>query len=402
VAKAKKRTQKDKDLDKLISASVISEKTTEELYECLDVLELFAEYKTNYRLKNTYTKGIRKAYNYNGNGKIYCSYKNDMARTGRLSCSAYSAGKRLNPEYPQVKGSKERIMCNMGISFHTLPRETSVNIRKGFVSPVVKGDRWLYITADFSAAELRILTHIADEANMRKAFIEGMDLHSYAASLLYDKGMDEINKEERQIAKAVSFLIVFGGDEHTLSSKHAVDLVTAKQIIEKYLKVFPGVKKYIEDSKSFVKEHLYAESIFGRRRNLENVTSARQYIIERALRQGINAPVQSSASDMIICSIIGIREEFIYLGLEARFSNSVHDSVEIICPAHELREVLGIIWKHMVINEYMRDTFGIELTVPMKIDCEVGYSFGEGAEVHFDDKGRVTNMEEIQEYLQAA
>jgi len=383
----------NKELEKLISASVIKEVSTAKLETAVEFLEALQAYKTNFRLKNTYTKGIRKAYDYNDNGKIYCSYKFDMARTGRLTCSSYSAGKRDNPLFGTTKAEKEKKIFPMGVSFHTLPRETDVNIRDAFVAP----EGWVYITADFSAAELRILTHIADEAAMRKAFVEGLDLHSYAASLLYDKDIELVDKDERQIAKAVSFLIVFGGDEHTLSEKHAVSLYKAKEIIDKYLEVFPGVKGYIEARKQEAMENGFVESIFGRRRNLGNVRSGRKYIVERALRQAVNAPVQSSASDMIICCIISIDEEFGKRGMLARIDNSVHDSIELVCPKNEMVEVLEIIHYHMVVNPYMKSQFGIELSVPMSIDAEVGKSFGTGKEVEYTEDGRVLNKEELLE-----
>ena len=173
-----------RDEGKRISKSVIADKTKEELVESKKFLKGLLELRKSEKLTKTYIQGTKNAIAYNEHDKIYVDFRFDGTATGRLSCAAYTAQKA------------------MGVSFHTLPRETTNNIRSLFKAP---GD-WAFIAADYAAMELRVLSHIAKEGNMQLAFNQGADLHTYTARLLFNK--EKITKQERQIAKTVSFLIV--------------------------------------------------------------------------------------------------------------------------------------------------------------------------------------------------
>ncbi len=384
-----KGRQSKQDKDKNMADLVIQSLDTAHLKKAQTFLSLFQRYKSNTKLKQTYINGIRKAFNYNGDGKIYSTYKLDTARTGRLTCSMYGAGKRLDPE------TNKRVVKNKGVSFHTLPRESEVNIRRGIVAP----PGFAFIAADFASAELRIIAEIAGETKMMEAFNAGLDLHTYAASLLYGKDMSMITKEERQVAKAVSFLIVFGGSEHTLSNNQGIPLNKAAKIIEKYLIEFPGIARYIQKQEIDLRANEYVSSLFGRRRNLPNIKSGIQYVQQRAIRQAINAPVQSSASDMIICSLISLDEALESRGMESYIQATVHDSIEVIAEMSEIEEVCELLYVHMVENPYMRNVLNVDLGVKIDVDVEVGHSFGDGELVKFDDKGKVLNMNEVYEYV---
>lgn len=384
-----KGRQSKEDKAKMMSDLVVQAHDTEHLEKAQEFLVLYQRYKSNTKLKSTYINGIKRAYEYNDDGKIYSSYKLDTARTGRLTCSMYSAGKRLDSI------TNKRVVRKKGVSFHTLPRESEVNIRRGIVAP----EGYAFITADFASAELRVIAEIANETKMMDAFNRGLDLHTYAASLLYSKDMDHVTKEERQVAKAVSFLIVFGGSEHTLSAKQGIPIEKAAKIIEKYLIEFPGIAQYILTQEATVREFTYVESLFGRRRNLPNIRSSVTSIQQRAIRQGINAPVQSSASDMIICSLISLDEALEDRGMESYIQATVHDSIELIVAMDEIEEVCELLYTHMVDNPYMRDVLGVDLGVKIDIDVEVGHSFGDGELVEFNDNGKVINMNKVLEYV---
>ena len=184
---------KHRDEGKKISKSVVLSKTTEELRTASDFLSSFLALRKAEKLQKTYIHGAKKALAYTDNGRLYVDYRLDGTATGRLSCAAYNATKP------------------MGVSFHTLPRDTKTNIRSMFVAK--KGSA--FVTVDYAAMELRVLAHIAREKSMQHAFKSGADLHTYTAKLLF--GKDEITKEERQIAKTVSFLIVYGGGAFNLA-----------------------------------------------------------------------------------------------------------------------------------------------------------------------------------------
>ena len=144
--------------------------------------------------------------------------------------------------------------------------ETKFNIREYVVAP--KG--YKFITADMKSMELRVLAHLAKEKSMAKAFNDRIDLHTYSASMTFGKPMEKVTKEERQIAKEVSFLTVYGGTEKTLAMKRGISFKKAKGIIDGWMATFPGVPRYMEHVQNFITSNKYAYTIFGRRRNLPN------------------------------------------------------------------------------------------------------------------------------------
>ncbi len=365
---------KNREENKDIAKSVVKHKSVEELQDAKAFIEGLLELRKSEKLEKTYIQGTKSAIEYNGNNKIYVDFRFDGTSTGRLSCAAYSA--------------KE----DMGVSFHTLPRETKHNIRSIFVAPQDK----VFITVDYSAMELRVLAHIAKEKVMQKAFIEGADLHTYTAELLFNK--KKISKEERQIAKTVSFLIVYGGGAFNLSETMGIPFRRAEKIIENYRNVYPGIFGYMEHVNNFIRQNHYAYTIFGRRRNLPDVTSSDQGVVNRALRQGLNFTIQSTASDILLCGLLGCCKEFTSRGLDARPVATVHDSLEVICSPKDLEQVLEIIHQQLVTTPMIKKVFNLEFAVPLKIDAEVGHSFGDGKEVHFNN-GKPENIAEILEYL---
>ncbi len=352
-----KRMMNEEEQNKMISASVLAKKSTDELLKLNDFIDTFSTLRAQEKLNNTYIKNVREALKYNGNGRIYVDYRIDGTATGRLSNAGYNDGE------------------TMGVSFHTLPREGgAVNIRSYVIAP----EGWDFITADMKAMELRILAHLANEKNMSKAFIEGKDLHKYSAAMTFAKSEDKVTTEERQIAKAVSFLVIYGGTEHTLSRKQGIPLKAAEGIISSWMSAFPGVPRYMEKVFNFIKDNRYAYTIFGRRRHLPNITARMESVQKQALRQGLNFTVQSAASDTILCCIIGLNRLLKSSGMQAKIIATVHDSIEIICPKEETKQVLSMLYREMTEYSYIRENFGIKFKVPLEIDILVGDSFGSG------------------------
>jgi len=343
---------------KKISESVIKEKSTEQLIKTKNFMDTLLSLRKMEKLYKTYILGTTKAISYNERNKIFVSFNLDGTATGRLSCTGYSGNKGKS----------------MGVSFHTLPKGKEHNIRDMYVAP----DGWDFITSDYSTMELRVLAHIADEENMKSAFRQEKDLHTYTASLVFDKAEDKVTNEERQIAKAVSFLIVYGGGAFNLSETVNIPLKRAEKIISKYAELYPGVFKYMGKVNASIEEDGYITTLFGRRRNLMNVRSNITKVKNRALRQGLNFTVQSAASDILVCAVLGIVEEIRRRGLEARFQATVHDSVEFVCPKKETKEVCLIIKDEMLNCNYMKSKLGVSLDVPLAVDLEVGSSFGNG------------------------
>ena len=363
-----------RDEGKKISRSVIKSKTTTELEAASSFIKGLLDLRKAEKLQKTYIHGTEKALGYNENGKLYVDYRLDGTATGRLSCAAYNAKKA------------------MGVSFHTLPRETNTNIRSMFVAK--KGQA--FITVDYAAMELRVLAHIAKEKSMQHAFNSGADLHTYTAKLLFNK--EDITKEERQIAKTVSFLIVYGGGAFNLAETMRIPMKRAEGVIKNYQKVYPGIFRYMEYVNEFIKDNGFAYTIFGRRRNLRDVRSKDRAVVARALRQGLNFTIQSSASDILLCGLIGVTKRFKENNLDAKVVATVHDSLEIVSSEKDLSQALEIIYDELVNYPYLKKLFGINFDVPFGVDLEVGRSFGDGQDVEFLD-GKPTNVPEIVEYL---
>lgn len=354
----------EEEQNKMICASVLAKKSTEELLRLNDFIDTFSNLRAQEKLNNTYIKNVKAALEYNKNSKIYVDYRIDGTATGRLSNAGYNDGEV------------------MGVSFHTLPREGgAVNIRSYVIAP----EGWDFITADMKAMELRVLAHLANEKNMSKAFIEGKDLHKYSAAMTFGKREDQVTSEERQIAKAVSFLVIYGGTEHTLSRKQGIPLKRAASIISNWMDAFPGVPIYMEKVFEFIRSNGYAYTIFGRRRHLPNITARMESVQNQALRQGLNFTVQSAASDTILCCIVGLNRMLKNRGMQGKIIATVHDSIEIICPKEETKEVLGMLYSEMTEYSYIKEKFGIQFKVPLEIDILVGDSFGSGDKV---EKGK--------------
>ena len=350
-----------RDEGKKISKSVISSKSTKQLKDAKKFLKGLLDLRKSEKLAKTYIQGTRNAIEYNDTNKVFVDFRFDGTATGRLSCAAYNAQKA------------------MGVSFHTLPRETETNIRSIFTAP--RGEA--FIAADYAAMELRVLSHIAKEGNMQLAFNQGEDLHSYTARLLFNK--QDISKQERQIAKTVSFLIVYGGGAFNLAETMGIPLKRAEKIIKNYENVYPGIFAYMDHVNNFIKENGYAYTIFGRKRNLPDVYSKDRQVVNRALRQGLNFTIQSAASDILLTSLLGASRRFKEAGLKARPVATVHDSIEVICPQEEVEKTLPILYDEMVNYPTLKEVFNIHFDVPLAIDAEVGRSFGDGKEVPFKD-----------------
>jgi len=344
-----------------IAKSVLHNMTDEQVRAAKRFFDRFSEFKKLTKLHSVYIEGAKTALNNTGNGRMYVRYNIDGTVTGRISNSGASIERGKNGK--------------IGVSFHTLPRESlDVNIRDYVVAP--KGHD--FITIDMKAMELRVLAHVANEQNMIKAFSSGVDLHSYSAGLTFKKKPEDVTKLERQIAKEVSFLTVYGGTAFTLASKRNIPEERAEEIINSWLSAFPGVGRYMNTIQEYIEQFKYAKTIFGRRRNLPNIDSPFKGVRREAFRQGLNFTIQSAASDILLCGMLGVIEKL--KGMQAKVVATVHDSIELIAPKDETREVVKIVKDELENYHYLKDNFNIQLKVPLGVDVEVGSSFGNGVE----------------------
>ena len=346
-----------------------------------EYIDLLLKYKVRQKQFKTYVKGVGKAIEYNEDGRVYSSYNFGNVVTGRLSCSTYSVGPKKRK----------------GISFHTLPRPDpldKVNLRCMMTADEDK----VFLTADFSQAELRVLAQCCRDKGLTEAFKSGQDLHVYAASLVFGKDPKDVTPQERQIAKSVSFLIIYGGGPYKLSQEIGRSMGYCKSIFKAYQDSFPNVFKWITFVHKFVKENEYAVSLFGRRRHLPNVKSPKRKYQYRALRQGMNFVIQSSASDLMLHSILRLQNSLDKSGLDAQILATVHDSVEVQCARKDLKKAAALIKFALESTEDFKTLYGLDFVIPFAVDVEAGRSFGDMIEVKFDDKGVLLNDIDILDY----
>lgn len=344
-----------------IARAVLNSMTDDQVKAAKRFFDRFSEYKKLTKLHSVYIEGARTALKNTGNSRMYVKYNIDGTVTGRISNSGANVGRKKEDK--------------IGVSFHTLPRESlDVNIRDYVVAP--KGHD--FITIDMKAMELRVLAHVANEENMIHAFKSGVDLHSYSAGLTFNKDPKDVSKLERQIAKEVSFLTVYGGTAYTLASKRNIPEERAEEIINSWMRAFPGVGRYMDTIDDYIKQFAYAKTIFGRYRHLPNVRSPFKNVRREAFRQGLNFTIQSAASDILLCGMLGVIEKL--KGMKAKVVATVHDSIELIAPKSETKKVVEIVKDELENYHYLKENFHINLKVPLAVDVEVGSSFGNGVE----------------------
>lgn len=352
--------------------------------EAIEFIKALLQYKYRAKQHKTYVKGVQEALEYNEDGRIYSQYNFATVVTGRLSCSTYSVGDNKK-----------------GVSFHTLPRESEdddVNIRRLMASDKDK----VFLAADFSQAELRVLAQCCKDKNLIKAFESGQDLHKFTASLVFGKKVEEVTKEERQIAKSVSFLIVYGGGPNKLASQIGKSVNYCKGIFDAYERAFPKVFKWITNVHSMIRQNGYAVSLFGRRRHLPNINSPIKKFQHRALRQGMNFVIQSSASDLMLHSIQRLEMCKSALGVDFDILATVHDSVEVQCDKKDVDTVATLLKTVLTSTDDLYPMYGIKFVVPFEVDVEVGTSFGHLVPAKFDKTGKLLNATEIQSFLEDA
>ena len=363
--------------------------------EASEFMRSLLKYKSRCKQYKTYVRGVRKSVDWNEEPRIYSQYNFSTVVTGRLSCSTPTVKVReLNNKDNYVNKQHKK-----GVSFHTLPRPSEtdhVNIRKLMISETGKA----FITADYATAELRVLAQCCQDPNLIKAFTGGQDLHKYTASLIYEKPISSITKEERQIAKSVSFLIVYGGGPNKLSEQIGKPIEYCRGIFADYSKAFPKVFSWIKEGRKKIKQVGYATSLFGRRRHLKNVNSPSRAHQERALRQGMNFIIQSSASDLMLHGIERVKKYSKHMGVDLDILASVHDSVEVQCDFADIQKTTELIKYCLQSTDDLPSIYGFKFLVPFEVDIEVGKSFGDCSEAEFDTSGNLQNPIELLNYVQ--
>lgn len=294
------------------------------------------EYRELSKLKSTYVDSLPSLLNPR-TLRIHTSFNQAVTATGRLSSS--------DPNLQNIP----------------IRTEEGRKIRKAFIP---SGKDRLLLSADYSQIELRILAHMSGDKHLIKAFRDGLDIHSFTASLVFNVDEKDVTGEMRGMAKTVNFGIIYGMSPYGLSQSLNIDVNKAKEFIDAYFERYPDVKQYMESLMAEAREKGYVTTILGRRRYIPEINSADMRIRQFAERTAINAPIQGSAADVIKVAMIAISEKLAKRGLGTKMTLQVHDELVFDVPKKELEESCRIV------KDGMENV--IKLKVPVEAHLEVG------------------------------
>lgn len=292
------------------------------------------------KLKGTYTDKLPQMIN-PATGRVHTTYAQAVAVTGRLS-------------------SNEPNLQNIPIRTPEGRR-----IREAFVAP----PGHFMVSADYSQIELRIMAHISGDANLMRAFTEGLDVHRATAAEIFNVLPQQVTSEQRRYAKVINFGLIYGMSAFGLASNLGIEQKAARDYIDRYFQRYPDVKRYMDETRAQAKERGYVETVFGRRLWLPEINSPNGPRRSAAERAAINAPMQGTAADLIKLSMIAVQEALDAQGMATRMVMQVHDELVFEVPQAELE------W---VRREVPRIMAGVAtLKVPLVAEVGVGANWDE-------------------------
>ena len=300
-----------------------------------EVVGMILEYRELKKLISTYISALPTYINPE-TGKIHTSYNQTVTATGRLSSS--------NPNLQNLPIRSERGQL----------------IRQA----VIPDEGCLFLSADYSQIELRLMAHFSQDPHMLEAFRSGQDVHAATAAKIFGVSIEDVTKEQRRQAKTANFGIIYGISAFGLAQQLDCSRSEAKALIDGYFAAFPGVIDYIERQKELARQQGYAVTLFGRKRYLPDIVSHNATVRSFAERNAVNSPIQGTAADIIKMAMVGISNRLKAEGLQAKMIMQVHDELNFNVPVNEVDRV-----KEIVVSE-MQNV--VHLTVPLIADCGVG------------------------------
>ena len=269
-------------------------------------------------------------------GKIHTTYNQTVTATGRLSSS--------NPNLQNLPIRSERGQL----------------IRQA----VIPDEGCLFLSADYSQIELRLMAHFSQDPHLVEAFRSGQDVHAATAAKIFNVPIEQVTKDQRRQAKTANFGIIYGISAFGLAQQLDCSRAEAKALIDGYFAAFPGVIDYIERQKQLAREQGYAVTLFGRKRYLPDILSHNATVRSFAERNAVNSPIQGTAADIIKMAMVTIHRRLKEEGLKAQMIMQVHDELNFNVPVSEVDRV-----REIVVSE-MQNV--VHLTVPLIADCGVG------------------------------
>jgi len=205
-------------------------------------------------------------------------------------------------------------------------------IREAFIAPPGHA----IVSCDYSQIELRIMAHLSGDAALLKAFTDGLDVHRATAAEVFGVVPDQVSSEQRRYAKVINFGLIYGMSSYGLARNLGIDNTAARNYIERYFERYPGVRRYMDQTVAFAREHGYVETVFGRRLTLPEIKGGNGPRRAAAERQAINAPMQGTAADLIKKSMVAVQQALEAEGRASRMIMQVHDELVLEVPEAEI------------------------------------------------------------------
>jgi len=316
-----------------------AEDVLEELAESFPLPRIVLEYRTLAKLKSTYTDKLPEQVN-ERTGRIHTNYAQAVAATGRLSS--------VDPNLQNIP----------------IRRPEGRRIRQAFVAP----PGCVLLAADYSQIELRIMAHLSGDESLRCAFAEDRDVHQATAAEVFGVALAAVTADQRRTAKVINFGLIYGMSPFGLARNLGIERGAAQQYVERYFQRYPGVKRFMDDTRLMARERGFVETVFGRRLYLPDIRSGNAQMRQYAERSAINAPMQGTAADIIKRAMIAVHA-WCRGGEQARLIMQVHDELVLEVRADAVAEVTQAVRERMV--------GAATLSVPLRVDAGTGANWDE-------------------------
>src|SRR5688572_10868633 len=317
-----------------------SEDVLEQLAEIHELPRLILDYRALTKLKSTYTDKLPIDIDPRTK-RIHTSYHQAVAATGRLSSS--------DP------------------NLQNIPIRTAEGrrIRQAFIAP--RGFKLL--AADYSQIELRIMAHLSGDEGLLAAFASDQDVHRATAAEVFNTPLDEVSADQRRSAKAINFGLIYGMSAFGLAKQLGIERGQAQEYVERYFARYPGVRRYMDETRASARRSGYVSTVFGRRLHLPDINSRNNQVRQYAERSAINAPMQGTAADIIKRAMIEVAKWLEAEEPRARLIMQVHDELVVEVPEERTSEIGNNVARIM--------EGAAELRVPLRVDRGVGANWDE-------------------------
>ncbi|MBI3944263.1 MAG: DNA polymerase I [Chloroflexi bacterium] len=315
----------------------------ENLREAHEIVSILLEYRQLGKLKSTYTDALPLLADPK-TGRVHTSFNQTGAVTGRISSS--------NPNLQNIP----------------IRSEEGRRLRRAFIAQ----PDWLLMTADYSQIELRILAHMSQDKNLLDAFYRGEDIHASTAAAIYQVPLAKVTSNMRRTAKTINFGIIYGISGFGLAARTELSQSEANQFINTYFQTYPGIRRFLENTKTQAATQGFVSTLMGRRRYFPELSNEKQVPLSirmAAEREAINMPVQGTAADIVKIAMLRLHQELTNRRLHSRLLLQVHDELVLEVPQEEV-ELLTPLVRDAMEHAY-------KLVVPLKVEIGAGPNWAE-------------------------